>query len=140
MKRAVIDASVLVKLFFKEEHSEAAEGYVRTIPELFAPDLIWSEAASVIWKRYRRGELDPKDASEIAAQLLSLPLGIRASADLIPDALELAIQFDRTVYDSLYVALAVKTNSVMLSGDRRLVNALADTPLEKYVAWIGDSR
>ena len=140
MKRAVIDASVLVKLFFKEKHSEAAEQCVRTIPELFAPDLIWSEATSVIWKRYRSGELDRDDASEIATQLLGLPLRIRSSADLIPDAFELAMQFDRTVYDSLYVALAIKINSVMLSGDRRLVNALADTPLEKHVAWIGDNK
>ena len=140
MKRAVIDASVLVKLFFEEEHSEAAERCVRTIPELFGPDLIWSEATSVIWKRYRRGDLDREDASEIATQLLSLPLHIRSSADLIPDAFELAMQFDRTVYDSLYVALAIKINSVMLSGDRRLVNALADTPLKKHVACIGDNK
>ena len=140
MKRAVVDASVLIKLFFEEEHSQAAEQCVRTVSELFAPDLIWSEAASVIWKRYRRGDLSQEDASEISTQLLGLPLRIRASADLIPDALDLAMQFDRTVYDCLYVALAVKTNSVMLSGDRRLVNALSDTPLEKHVAWIGEKK
>ena len=138
MKRAVIDASVLVKLFFEEDHSKAAERCARTIPELFAPDLIWSEATSVVWKRFRRGDLDREDAFEIATQLLGLPLRIHASADLIPDALDVSMQFDRTVYDSLYVALAVKTNSVMLSGDRRLVNSLVDTPLEKHVAWIGD--
>ncbi len=30
-------------------------------------------------------------------------------------ALDLAMQFDRTVYDGLYVALAVRTKSVMIS-------------------------
>ncbi len=137
MKRAVIDASVLVKLFFEEDHSLAVERCVQTVSELHAPDLIWSEATGVIWKRYRRGDIGRDDALEIATQMLALPLQISPSADLIPDALDFAMQFDRTVYDSLYVALAIKTNSVMLSGDQRLVNALSDTPLEKHIAWIG---
>lgn len=138
MKRAVIDAGVLIKLFFEEDHSDDAERCVRTTSELLAPDLIWSEAANVIWKRFRRGDLGREDASEIAVRILGLPLRIRASADLIPDALDLAMRFDRTVYDGLYVALAVKTKSVMISSDKRLVNALAGTPLEKHIAWIGD--
>jgi predicted nucleic acid-binding protein len=45
---------------------------------------------------------------------------------------------DRTVYDCLYLALAVKTKSVMITGDKRLVSALADGPLAKHVVWIGD--
>jgi predicted nucleic acid-binding protein len=99
--------------------------------------LIWAEAANVVWKRSRRGDLDREDASEIAAQMLRLSLQTRPSADLLPDALELALRFDRTVYDSLYVALAVKTKSVVISSDQRLVHALADTPLAKHVVWIG---
>lgn len=138
MKRAVIDASVLVKLFFEEDHSEAAQRWVQTTSELLAPDLIWPEAASVIWKRSRRGDLRREDAFEIAAQMLRLPLRIRPSTDLLPDALQLALRFDRTVYDSLYVALAVKTKSMVISSDKRLVHALADTPLARHIAWIGD--
>ena len=138
MNRAVLDASIAVKLFFEEDHSEAADRCMRTIPDLLAPDLIWVEATNVIWKRCRRGDLAPNDATEIAARLVELPLRIHESADLIADALKLAIQFDRTVYDGLYVALAVKTQSVMITGDQRLVNALADTPLGEAVAWIGD--
>jgi predicted nucleic acid-binding protein len=137
MKRAVIDASVLVKLFFEEDHSEAAERWVQTTSELLAPELIWAEAANVVWKRSRRGDLDREDASEIAAHMLRLPLQTRPSADLLPDAIELALRFDRTVYDSLYVVLAVKTKSVVISGDKRLVRALADTPLAKHIVWIG---
>ena len=140
MKRAVIDASVLIKLFFEENHSEAAERCVQATRELLAPDLIWSEAANVIWKRQRRGDLSRKDAAEIAGHLIGLPLRTHLSVDLMPDALDLAMQFDRTVYDSLYVALAVRTNSVMISGDERLVNALAGTPLEKHIAWLGDQK
>lgn len=43
MTRFVLDASVLVKLFFREIHSEAAERCVGAARELLAPDLIWAE-------------------------------------------------------------------------------------------------
>ncbi len=138
MKRAVIDAGVLIKLFFEEDYSGVAERFIQATQELLAPDLIWSETANVVWKRYRRGDLSHEDATGIAAQIVGMPLRISPSADLIPDALDLAMQFDRTVYDGLYVALAVRTKSVMITSDQRLVNSLAGTPLEKNVAWIGD--
>ncbi len=138
MKRAVLDASVLIKLFFEEDHSDRAEQCVRAAEELHAPDLIWAEAGNVIWKRHRRGDLSVEDGAAIAMQMIGLPLRIRPAADLVSDALSFAIQFDRTVYDGLYVALAVQTNSAMVSGDRRLVNALSGTPLEQHAIWIGD--
>ena len=90
--------------------------------------------------RHRRGDLTREDAAEIATGIMGMPLRIRPTADLIPDALDLAMQFDRAVYDGLYVALAVKTKAVMVSGDKRLVNALGGTPLARHVAWIGDRK
>lgn len=140
MKRAVIDASVVIKLFFEEEHSDAAEQCVQAAGELLAPDLIWAEAGNVIWKRQRRGDISQEDAAQIAGQILGLPLRTHATADLVADALDLAMRFDRSVYDSLYLALAVKSGSILVSADRRLVNALAVTHLAKHVAWIGDIR
>jgi len=137
MRRLVIDASVLAKLFFQEEHSDVAEQCVRAAEELLAPDLIWAEVTNVIWKRHRDGQISKEHAAGIAAQLLALPLRIYPSADLVTDALDLAMQCDRTVYDALYLVLAVRTRSILVTADRRLVNALADTPLSKHVAWIG---
>jgi len=138
MKAVVIDASVVVKLFFEEEDSKAAEQCVAQAEELLAPDLVWVETANVIWKRQRRGDLTADAASDIARSILALPVVIHPAADLVPDALELAMQLDRTVYDCLYLALAVKTKSVMITGDKRLVSALAGGPLAKHVVWIGD--
>ncbi len=138
MKRLVMDANVLVKLFFEEPHSQIADKIFSQAEERLAPDLIWVEASNVIWKRYRRGDISKEHASGIAAQLLAMPLNIRPSAELIPEAMEIAIQFDRTVYDGLYVALAVKAGCPLLSSDQRLVSALRNTPLAKHILWIGD--
>lgn len=140
MKTVVIDASVVVKLFFEEEHSKAAEQCVARADELLAPDLIWAETANVIWKRQRRGDLTADAALDLARHILALPVAIHPSADLVSDALYLAMRLERTVYDCLYLALAVRTASVLVTGDLRLVNALAGGPLAKHIAWIGKQR
>ena len=140
MKKVVIDASVVIKLFFEEEHSKAAEQCVARADKLLAPDLLWVETANVIWKRQRRGDLAADAAIDIARHIMALPVAIHPSADLVSDALDLAMRFERTVYDCLYLALAVRTASVLVTGDLRLVNALAGGPLEKHIAWIGKQR
>jgi predicted nucleic acid-binding protein len=129
-----------VKLFFEEEHSKAAEQCVARADELLAPDLLWAETANVIWKRQRHGDLTADAAADLLRHILALPVAIHPSADLVPDALDLAMRLERTVYDCLYLALAVRTASIMVTGDLRLVNALAGGPLEKYIAWIGRQR
>jgi len=140
MKKVVIDASVVVKLFFEEEHSKAAEQCVARADELLAPDLLWAETANVIWKRQRRGDLTADAALDLAQQVLALPVVIHPSADLAADALDLAMRIERTVYDCLYLALAVRTKAVLVSADKRFVNALAGSPFEKHVAWLGSPR
>ncbi len=68
----------------------------------------------------------------------ALPLQLTDSSELAPIAFELATGSGRTVYDCLYLALAVKTKSIMVTADMRLANALGDTPLARRVVWIGD--
>lgn len=138
MKRAVIDASVITKLFFEEEHSGIADQFFTQCEDPLTPDFVWTEVANVIWKRCRRGELSRANALAIFQQARGLPLQAFSSADLLLEALELATQFDRSVYDCLYLALALQTNSVLVSGDRRFVNALASGPMGRHIAWIGD--
>ena len=137
MKSCVLDASVVAAAFFQEEHADAARALLVSRELLHAPDLIRVEFANVIWKRHGRGEIDDEEANQLLSDLLSLPLRITASDVLIDSALKLALGTGRTVYDCLYLALAIKTKTVMFSSDRRLVNALAHGPLSKHIAWIG---
>jgi len=138
MKACVIDASVIAAAFFQEQFAQVAAAMLASDRPLHAPDLVISEFASVIWKRQRRKEIDNTEAAELLADFRSLPLRLTSSNELIESALELALRTGRTVYDCLYLALAVRTKSIMVSADKRLVNALLGTPLEKHIVWIGD--
>jgi predicted nucleic acid-binding protein len=106
---------------------------------LQAPDLIYAELGNVIWKRHGRGEVDNDEAGRLLTDLRRLPLQTTPCGDLVEAGLELALRTGRSVYDCLYLALAVRGKSVMVTADRRLVNALAGTPLASHVSWIGSA-
>jgi len=138
MNRCVVDASVVAEAFFHEEHAEAARRLLLSEADLHAPDLIHVELASVVWKRHRRRELTEEEATRLLADMLTLPLLVASSQELAVEALQAAMRTGRTVYDCLYLALSVKLKTVMVTADRRLLNALAGGPLERHMVWIGD--
>jgi len=140
MKPCVVDASVVAAAFFQEDFADQARALLLSGREMLAPDLACAELANVIWKRFTRGEIDQDEAGKLLADFLRLGLDITPSGDLAEPALQLALATGRTVYDCLYLALAVRTDTALFTADKRLVNALADTPLAKHIAWIGGSR
>ncbi len=137
MKAQVIDAGVVAAAFFQEKHAAPAQALLTSGQELCAPDLIIAELGNVVWKRCARGEIDKAEAADLLRDVLQLPLNLTPSKELAPEALELAIRTGCTVYDCLYLALAVKTQSVMLTTDRRLVRSLAETPLAESIVCLG---
>ena len=138
MRPYVVDASVVATAFFQETGAQAARSILAGGGELHAPDLLLAEVTNVAWKRHGRGEINEAEARALVADCLRLPLMLTPSGDLIASALELALRTKRTVYDCLYLALAVRTKAVLVSGDKRFVNALAGSPFEKHVAWLGN--
>jgi predicted nucleic acid-binding protein len=140
MRNCVVDASVVAAVFFREDTSPMAQNLITSGCELHAPDLLYAEVANVIWKRYSRNEIDEAEARALLSDVLILPLRITPSRQLAEPALKLALRTNRTVYDCLYLSLAVRDRSIMVTADKRFVNTLAGTSLEKYVSWIGDLR
>lgn len=136
MKSPVVDASVLVKLFFDEQYSDAAAECLSTLDEAIAPDLIWVESANVVWKRNRRGELSDDDAAEIVEQMLLMPIRTFPVADLVEEALNLAVRTSGTVHDCLYLALAVRRDTLLLTADEKLFNALSAGPLARHIRFV----
>jgi predicted nucleic acid-binding protein len=73
-------------------------------------------------------------AEEAILALKNRSLPTTSSQDLLEEAFSIAATFDRTVYDSLYVALAVRLKSEFVTADERLANALA---AHLPVKWLG---
>ncbi len=140
MKACVVDASVVAAAFFQEEYSAQARALLLSDRDLLAPDLVYPEYANAMWKRHRRGEINEAEAGELFADVRRLPLRLTPSNELLDSALDLAIRTNRTVYDCVYLALALDRTCPLITADRRLVNALTRTPLANKVRWIGQGR
>jgi predicted nucleic acid-binding protein len=109
LTRLVVDASVVVKWFLPEDHTEDARRLLESDFELLSPDLVRTEFGNVLWKRWRRDEIPPEAADEALRDLNGLPLDIHPSESLLhEEAWTVAERFDRSFYDGLYVALAVQ--------------------------------
>lgn len=136
MTMLVVDASVVAKWFFPEEHSAESRRLLSPRRTLLAPDLIWSEVGNIAWKRVRRGEIQADEAAQFIADLIRLPLRTTPTQTLLAPALELAIATDRTVYDCMYLALAMDRKCRFVTSDEPFVNALSSTPFAKHVRHV----
>lgn len=136
MMRVVVDASVAVKWFVPEIHSDAAERLLDPSYSLSAPDLIVVEVGNTLWKKVRRGELTPDAASKILNVLEEIDIELAPSAGLVAPALGFATSLDRSVYDALYLTLAIAHDGVLVTADRKFHLAVSNSPLAGRIRWI----
>jgi predicted nucleic acid-binding protein len=122
----VVDASVVLKWVVDEAGSVAAAALRAS--SLAAPELLLEECANVLWVKQRRGELTADEARERLRLLFEAPVQLVPSASLLNRALELAIHLDQTVYDCIYLALALHLDGQLVTADRRLAEASRRDP------------
>jgi predicted nucleic acid-binding protein len=137
LTRLVVDANVAIKWLLPEEHSEAAHSLLRYGLDLQSPDLLWAESGNILWKKWRRKELTSEVVVELLPDLRRFPVRILPSEPLCDLAWDVAHRFDRSFYDSLYLALAVRDSCPLVTADLRLYNALRAAP-DFELVWIGD--
>jgi predicted nucleic acid-binding protein len=137
MKTLVVDASVVAKWFLPEPDASAALRLLDGRCRLTAPDLIRAEMGNIAWKLHARGVLDAQEASDMIEHFLSMPLEVYDSAFLLASALEIAMATQRTVYDSLYLALAVELDGTVITADERWVHTLAGGPFTRFIRLLG---
>ena len=124
----VVDASVVVKWFVPEIHSEAARRLLALPHEYVAPDLLFAETANTIWKKIRRKELTAEGGQNLVADIGRIAVETVSCRALAEDAHALANATGRTVYDAMYVALAVRLNTRLITADDRLETAVRNVP------------
>lgn len=138
MSKIVVDSSVVVKWFVVEPYSAEArrilDGYQSGALTLLAPDLLHVEVGNIIWKKHRFHGLAATDAQQIIDEFRKLRFVLTPGIDLLDDAYRLAVAYQRTVYDALYIALSVREQCPFVTADEKTVNALS--AVFPNVTWV----
>jgi predicted nucleic acid-binding protein len=92
---------------------------------LVAPEFLMVECANVLHSRARRGMMTRDEARGALAQLMAVPVQLRPAASHIAVAQSLAFDLDQTVYDALYLAVALAERATLVTADRAFVAAVA---------------
>lgn len=93
----------------------------------------WGNASNDAIVRGRFPAAEWRDALE---DLEALQISVRNPPGLLFEAWQMARTYDRTVYDGLYIALAKVEGCELVTGDRRLFNAVHGDL--DWTRWIGD--
>ena len=125
----ILDSNVLIKLIVNEPNSEKARRRIREVIEenfsLYTIDIALAESLNALWKHVKlHRDLQKREAESAAKDLKELydSLNVVTARELLDEAVETALTWDITVYDSLYVAAAKKLRATLYTADQKLYN------------------
>jgi predicted nucleic acid-binding protein len=124
-----VDANVVAKLLFREEHSDKAFGLLEACTTMsqaiISTNLLPFEVTNIIRKRMRREGLPLNLARRVLGQFHSYQISLHSFAALHDRALSLASQFDLAAsYDAHYVVLAQQNSCNLWTADDKLLSSL----------------
>ena len=141
MTACILDASVAAKWFLPPSGETLCQEALRLLDDystgrlrLLVPDLFWPEFGNILWKAARIGRISRESAELSLVALAERSISTAPTRALLRTAFAIATAFDRTVYDGVYVALAVASNAPLVTADERLANALA---AQFPIRWLG---
>ena len=129
--RCVVDTSVCIKQFIADpltpKVNQLFDHFANPQTEIFVPDLFYIECANTFWKYVRARMYTAAEVQTDLVTLKAFPLRVVSTADLMADAVNIALAHGISAYDASYVALSQQVDATLLTLDQKLVNALAAT-------------
>ena len=129
----VIDASVACKWFFEEDLSAEARALAVSHTAFIAPDMILVECANAAWRRVRSREI-PRAQAQAFLKTLPHWFETLVPVDRLHEAaFEMACKLGHPVYDCLYLALAERDGTRLITADHPFAQRVAGSPWKNRV-------
>jgi predicted nucleic acid-binding protein len=139
----IVDTNVAVKWYLTEDLEQEALSVLdagdRGDVFLLAPDTIEPEFWNVLWQRHRAGKLSLDEVWDYWDTFQESALLLGEVLPLMPRATEIAAHSGCIIYDALFVALAVSEDTVVVTADEELLDALQGTPYAKRGVHLRDA-
>jgi predicted nucleic acid-binding protein len=101
----------------------------RGVHDFLAPDMFLAEIGHALTRAERRNAIPIGDAIVHFDALVMPPPDLRSSAPLIGEAVQLSSARRASVYDCLYVVLAMQENCPVITADQKFVATFGDSGL-----------
>jgi predicted nucleic acid-binding protein len=140
-KRLVIDASVALKWRLRDEEATSQadallDDFLAGKLELLTPTLFDYEIANALRVAVTRQRLSEQDAAVALADFAQYTIVRYDFTGIASLTFHLSGQYQRSAYDSAYLALAQSQGVWFVTGDKRLFNAVGH--VLSWVKWLGD--
>jgi predicted nucleic acid-binding protein len=131
----IVDASLVIKLYVQEAHSEASVSLFEAASRVAALSHMLGEVGEVLTRRFlagsiRRSQLD-RALHEVAERVEAIPITL-----LLETAVEIAVTTSISFYDALYVAAAEDFGRTLITADAKLVRKIEGSPWQSRVELI----
>lgn len=120
----VVDTSLALQWLLDEPQTPRAEALLEGEP-LGAPDILLVEAANVLGKKVRQGEIGIEQAQE-GLRFIRANVGrLVSSSELVARALTLAVELAHPVYDCVFLACAEHLGGRLATRDAPFARRMA---------------
>ncbi|NQV80666.1 MAG: type II toxin-antitoxin system VapC family toxin [Alphaproteobacteria bacterium] len=114
---AVVDSSVAIKWFVREQGHDQALALLDRQDELFAPDVIVSDVIDAVWLKIVSGQIGNDQGSAIVAAVTSgVPALLRVS-DFAEEAFQAALGMSRLAHLAVYFACVETLDGGFVTAD-----------------------
>ncbi len=134
----VIDASAALRWFIPASATASTYPLPDTDQPLVAPDLFLAEVRNTALVHMRKKELAREQAVAMVSTIDKLMAGYFPMADITEMAWSMALEFDHSVYDCYYIALARQLDTVLVSADQRMIRKFASTTIASRLIHSAD--
>ncbi len=134
MEIKVLDANVIIKWYVDEDYSDLAllirDRFINRDLDLMVPSLVYFEVLNGL--KYT-GDFNKDDLNIVAESLENYGFNIISPKNEIRSKMiEIAMNFEFTIYDAIYVAIAIEKKTQLYTADEKIKKKLPNE-LKKYI-------
>lgn len=119
----VIDSSAFLKYLMKEEGYQKVRPWLQPENIPYSVSLLLAETGNVLWKYQRKGIITSDQATTLYAKVREIckqnVITIEPNEIYGPKALHLAIEFEHSFYDLLFISQAIAKDVPLITSDER---------------------
>lgn len=141
MRRVVLDASVILKWYLTDENYGAKAmdllfQYTSNELEILAPSLLEYELVNGLLIAQRKSRIKEEDFVKAIEGFIDLGIKLIDLSAFYSKLLHFFRDYQCSIYDASYLAIADKERIMMITSNRELYNMVKRDL--KWVKWIGD--